>query len=144
MASRFLDSKTSQNASFANSIAIPITLINTPQLVAQQTLDLSGGTANLTRVEFNGVVTVQLPLLPLATNILVTVVRGLTSADTVVFSASQNLNLNILGGQLISFSGSDFNAFNIPNAAYSVFVQSSALGTIRVGPESFNFTAYSD
>lgn len=130
-----LDSRTSQNASYANSIAIPITVINTPQLIAQQTLD---------RVEFAGVVAVQLPLLPVATNITVTVFRGLTTSGLNIFSASQNLDLNLLGPQLISFSGSDFNAPNVANSAYSVFISASALGTIRVGPESFNFTAFSD
>ncbi|UKS28657.1 hypothetical protein LOZ80_06955 [Paenibacillus sp. HWE-109] len=140
----FLDLKTSQNASYANSIAIPILVINTPQLIAQQTLDLSGGTANLTRVEFSGVVAVQLPLLPLATTVLVSVVRGLTAGGVIVFSAAQNLDLSLLGPQLISFSGSDFNAPNTAGAAYSVFIQTSALGTIRVGPESFNFIGVSD
>ncbi|MFC5651345.1 hypothetical protein ACFPYJ_19965 [Paenibacillus solisilvae] len=141
---RFLDSKTTQNASYANSISIPITVINTPQLVAQQTLNLSGGIANFTRVGFTGVVAIQLPLLPVATNVLVTVVRGLTPSDLIVFSASENLNLSILGPQLIAFTGSDFNAPNNPSVPYTVFVQVSALGTTRVGPESFNFTAYSD
>lgn len=144
MVARLLDSKTSQNASYANSIAIPILVVNTPNLIAQQTLDLSTGTAGQTRVEFSGVAAVQLPLLPLATNIIVFVTRGLTSANLNVFSASQNLDLSILGPQLISFSGSDFNAPNTANVAYSVFIQTSALGTVRVGPESFNFTAYSD
>ncbi|WP_438432081.1 hypothetical protein [Gorillibacterium sp. sgz500922] len=144
MAARFLDSKTSQNASFANSIAIPIAAINTPELIAQQTLDLSGGTANLTHVEFMGVVAIQLPLLPVATNVTVTVYRGLTTSGVLVFSASQNLDLSILGPQLISFAGSDFNAPNTANVAYTVFVSVTVLGTTRVGPESFNFTAVSD
>ncbi|GFZ79684.1 hypothetical protein GCM10008018_26540 [Paenibacillus marchantiophytorum] len=140
----FLDLKTSQNASYANSIAIPILVINTPQLIAQQTLNLSGGTANLTRVEFSGVVAVQLPLLPLATTVLVSVVRGLTAEGVIVFSAAQNLELSLLGPQLIAFSGSDFNAPNAAGTAYSVFIQTSAIGTIRVGPESFNFIGVSD
>ncbi|AZN41825.1 hypothetical protein [Paenibacillus albus] len=143
MVARLLDSKTSQNASYANSIAIPILVINTPNLIAQQTLNLTSGTAGLTRVEFQGVAAVQLPLLPLATNITIFVTRGLTSGDVNVFSASQNLDLSILGPQLISFSGSDFNAPNTTQA-YSVWIESSALGTVRVGPESFNFTGYSD
>ncbi|MGO4953022.1 hypothetical protein [Paenibacillus sp. DRB1-1] len=144
MPARFVDSKTSQNASYANSISIPITVLNAPQLVAQQTLDLSGGTTNLTRVEFSGVIALQLPLLPVATTATVTVVRGSTPSGATVFSAAQNLELSLLGPQLISFAGSDFNAPNISGVVYTVFVQTSALGTIRVGPESFNFTAVSD
>ncbi|SDW13518.1 hypothetical protein [Paenibacillus sp. CF384] len=143
MAAILLDSKTSQNASYANSIAIPITIINTPNLIAQQTLNLSAGVAGQTRVEFTGVAAVQLPLLPLLTTVTIFVTRGLTAGDTNVFSAAQNLDLSIIGPQLLAFSGSDFNAPNIANQAYSVWIQSSALGTVRVGPESFNFTAFS-
>ncbi|CAI6079757.1 hypothetical protein [Cohnella sp. JJ-181] len=144
MAARFLESKTSQNASYANSIAIPISVINTPQLVAQQTLDLSAGTAGLTRVEFTGVMALQLPLVPVVTNITILVYRGLTTGGVLVFSASENLNVAILGPQLITIAGSDFNAPNIGNVPYTVFVTASLLGTTRVGPESFNFTAVSD
>lgn len=144
MPARFLDSKTSQNASYANSIAIPIAVINVPQLVAQQTLDLSGGTAGLTRVEFTGIIALQLPLLPAVTNITLDVYRGLTTEGVLVFSASENLNINLLGPQLITIAGSDFNAPNISGVAYTVFVTASVLGTIRVGPESYNFTGVSD
>lgn len=144
MAARFLDSKTSQNASYANSIAIPISVIGTPQLVAQQTLDLSAGTAGLTRVEFTGIIALQLPLLPAVTNITLDVYRGLTTGGVLVFSASENLNINLLGPQLITIAGSDFNAPNISGVAYTVFVTASVLGTIRVGPESYNFTGVSD
>ncbi|MFI2855984.1 hypothetical protein ACH6EH_02465 [Paenibacillus sp. JSM ZJ436] len=144
MPAQFLDSKTSQNASYANSIAIPLSIIGVPQLIAQQTLDLSAGGAGLTRVEFSGVLAVQLPLLPVATTVTVFVTRGLTPSDTIVFSAARSLDLSILGPQLIAFSGSDFNAPNTTAAAYSVFVSTTALGVTRVGPESFNFTGTSD
>ncbi|GAB6992052.1 hypothetical protein [Paenibacillus pini] len=138
-----LDIKTSQNASYANSIAIPISAINTPELIAQQTLNLSQGIAGSTVVEFTGVAAVQLPLLPVVTTVTITVIRGLTTSGLIVFSAAQNLNINVLGPQLIAFSGSDFTAPNAANTAYTVFISSSALGTIRVGPESFNFTGVS-
>ncbi|MBB3110055.1 hypothetical protein FHS18_002122 [Paenibacillus phyllosphaerae] len=140
----FLDSKTSQNASYANSIAIPINAINAPELVAQQTLNLSGGTAGLTRVSFSGTIALQLGLLPVLTNVTLSVYRGLDTSGVSVFTASENLNVNLLGPQIISFSGSDFNAPNIANQAYTVFVTVSALGTVRVGPESFNFIAVSE
>lgn len=144
MTARLLDSKTSQNASYANSIAIPITVINTQQLIAQQTLDFSLGTAGLTRVQFSGVAAIQLPLLPAATTVTITVYRGLTTAGVQVFSAAQNLDISLLGPQLISFTGSDFNAPNTASSAYTVFISINILGTVRVGPESFNFTGYSD
>ncbi|TYP70044.1 hypothetical protein [Paenibacillus methanolicus] len=140
----FLDSKTSQNASYANSIAIPISILGTPTLVAQQTLDLSAGNANLTRVAFTGTLALQLGLLPVATNVTIGVYRGLDTSGVLVYSATENMNINLLGAQIFSIAGSDFNAPNIAGVAYTVFVSVSALGVTRVGPESFNFTAVTD
>ncbi|SEN96277.1 hypothetical protein [Paenibacillus sp. OV219] len=141
---RLLDSKTSQNASYANSISIPIILISLPQIIAQQTLNLSTGAANFTTVSFSGTVVLQVGPQQPATNILITVIRGLTTSGVSVFSASRNLNINLLGPQVISFSGSDFNAPNTANVAYTVFIQASLVGVTRVGPESVNFTAVSE
>ncbi|MFC4103386.1 hypothetical protein [Paenibacillus xanthanilyticus] len=140
----FLDSKTSQNASYANSIAIPISILGTPTLVAQQTLDLSAGNANLTRVTFSGTIALQLGLLPVATNVTIGVYRGLDTSGVLVYSASENMDINLLGPQVFSLSGSDFNAPNIAGVPYSVFVTVTALGVTRVGPESFNFIAITD
>ena len=44
--STFLDARTSQNASLANSIAIPILFLNTPQLFGQIGLQTAGAGAN--------------------------------------------------------------------------------------------------
>ncbi|MGN7456071.1 hypothetical protein ACTHPH_14780 [Paenibacillus pasadenensis] len=141
--SRFLDLKTSQNASFANSIAIPITIINQNQLIAQQTLDLTTGVSGQTRVDFVGMMAIQLGLLPVATTVTISVVRGTLPTDTLVFSAAQVLDISLLGPQLINIAGSDFFA---PNAVqtYTVFASVTALGATRVGPESFNFIGSSD
>ncbi|AZN41428.1 hypothetical protein [Paenibacillus albus] len=141
---RLIDSKTSQNASYANSIAIPIIIIALPQIIAQQTLNLSAGTANFTTVIFSGTAALQLGPSPSVTNITITVVRGLTTSGVSVFSASQNLDISLLGPQIISFSGSDFNAPNLANVTYTVFIQASLVGVTRVGPESVNFTAVSE
>jgi hypothetical protein len=141
---KLLDARTSQNASFANSIAIPITAINTGQLWAQQTLNLAGGTANTVRVEFSGTISLQLPLIPVATNVLIFIVRGTTPSSLIIFSAAENLNLAIVGPQVLSFAASDFYAPNISPVTYTAIVSVTALGTTRVGPESLNLTAYSD
>jgi hypothetical protein len=138
-----LDARTSQNASFANSISIPILVINTGQLWAQQTLNLSAGTALTVRVDLSGTIALQLPLLPVATTATIFIVRGTTPTDLIVYSAAQNLNLSIIGPQILSFAGSDFNAPNISPVTYTAFVSVTALGTTRVGPESLNLTAYS-
>lgn len=138
---QLLDARTSQNASYANSIAIPILAINTPQLFAQQTLDLNAGTEGATYVEFSGTVTFQLPVVPLLTNATITVVRGTLPTDTLVFSATQELNIAIVGPQVISFTGSDFNA-PVSEITYTAFVEIDVLGAVRVGPESANFNGY--
>ncbi|SDS41582.1 hypothetical protein SAMN05444162_1428 [Paenibacillaceae bacterium GAS479] len=139
----FLDLKSSQNASFANSISIPITVINTGQLIAQQTLDLSDGEAGQTRVDFSGVCGVQLGVSQPVATITISVVRGTLPTDPLVFSGAQTLDTSLSGPQLINVTGSDFFAPNTVQT-YTAFVSSSALGTIRVGPESFYFIGTSD
>jgi len=138
-----LDARTSQNASYANSISIPIT--TTPQLFAQLTLTTTGATQNL-RTQIAGTVAVQLPLVPVVTTITVTIVRGTAPSDTVIYSASDVLDTSVVGPQVLSFSASDFNV-PIPGnnrVIYTAFISASAVGTTRVGPESFNATIYSD
>ncbi|USK62682.1 hypothetical protein [Peribacillus frigoritolerans] len=140
---KLLDARTSQNASYANSIGILVT--TTPQLFARLTLNAAGATG-LVRTQISGTVSVQLPLLPVATSITMTIVRGNDPTDFLIYSAREDLQLSILGPQILSFSASDFNV-PIPannQVVYTAFITASAIGTIRVGPESFNATIYSD
>jgi hypothetical protein len=138
-----LDARTSQNASYANSINIPVS--TTPQLFAQLTLNTTGATQNL-RTQMSGTVTIQLPLLPLATSITVTIVRGTTPSDLIIYSVREVLDTAITGPQVLSFTASDFNVPITANnrVVYTVFINASAVGTTRVGPESFNATVYAD
>lgn len=138
-----LDARTSQNASFANSINVPITAVNAPQLFAQLTLNLAGATG-LIRSQFTGVIALQLSVLPVTTTATITVVRGTTPSDLIIFSEAQNLNASIIGPQVFAFTGSDFNVPNAGTVVYTVFISVSALGTTRVGPESFNALVFSD
>jgi hypothetical protein len=138
---QFLDLRTSQNASYANSIAIPILVVDTPQLVGQVGLDVQNAGDNV-RVELQGTIGLQLPLALVA--ITITVVRGTLPTDEVVFSASQSFNLEVLAPQVISFNGSDYDPPSDPQLTYTMFVSASLLGTIRVGPESFSGIAVSD
>ncbi|KAA9013581.1 hypothetical protein [Niallia endozanthoxylica] len=140
---KLLDARTSQNASYANSIGILIT--TTPQLFARLTLNTTGATG-LVRTQISGTVAVQLPLLPVLTTVTVRIVRGTAPTDFLVYSAEDTLDTSILGPQILSFSASDFNV-PIPasnSIVYTAFIEASAVGTIRVGPESFNATIYSD
>lgn len=137
----YLDGRTSQNASYANSIAIPITLLNTPQLFGQVGLISEGVTTN-PRVILKGTISLQLPLALLG--ITITIVRGTLPTDSLVYSATSTFNLSVLAPQVITFSADDFNPPVTPQLTYTAFVSSNLLGTIRVGPESFDAILVSD
>ncbi|MDR7071599.1 hypothetical protein [Fictibacillus barbaricus] len=138
---QFLDLRTSQNASYANSIAIPILVVDTPQLVGQIGLNLQNAGSDI-RIDLQGTIALQLPLSLVA--ITITVVRGTLPTDEVVFSASQSFSLDVLAPQIITFNGSDYNPPSDPQLTYTMFVSSSLLGTIRIGPESFTGIAVSE
>jgi hypothetical protein len=92
----------------------------------------------------SGIISLQLPLLPALTSVTVTVVRGTEPTDPVVFSASSNLDLEILGPQAFNFVAADIN---VPpptggQLTYTAFITASLIGTVRVGPESFNGIAF--
>lgn len=57
---RLLDARTSQNASIANSISIPITILSQPGLFGQIGLNVSGATGPI-RTQLSGTVTCQYP-----------------------------------------------------------------------------------
>ncbi|MEC0124008.1 hypothetical protein [Paenibacillus pabuli] len=139
--SQFIDARTSQNASLANSIAIPILVVNTPQLFGQIGLVTAGIGAN-PRVQFKGTVSVQLPLA--LVGITIRIVRGTLATDPVIYSATSTFNLSILAPQIITFSADDFNPPITPQLTYTAFISSNLLGTIRVGPENFDGAVYSD
>lgn len=131
-----LDARTSQNASIANSISIPIPILSAPGLFGQVGLNVLGTTGPI-RTQLSRTVACQLPLLPVATTITLTVVRGTSLTDPVIYSSAEALNINLLGPQLFTFTASDFN---VPPPAselliYTPFISSNVLGTVRVGPE---------
>lgn len=137
-----LDARTSQNASTSNSISVPV-LVGTQQLFGQVGL-ITAGTTTPIRVQMSGIISLQLPLLPALTTVTVRIVRGTQPTDPTVFSASSNLDLEILGPQAFNFVAADIN---VPPSAsgqltYTAFVSSNLLGTVRVGPESFYAIAF--
>lgn len=137
----FIDSRTSQNSSFANSINIPVLVINAPQLFGQIGL-LTEGSGPNPRVVFSGTISVQVPLA--LVGITVTIVRGTLPTNPVVYSATSTFSLSVLAPQVINFTATDFNPPITPQLTYTAFVSTNLLGTIRVGPESFNGQLYSD
>lgn len=146
--SQFLDFRTTQNASYANSISIPITVLNEPQFLGQLGLDVTGASGTI-RVGLSGTVAVQVPALPVTSSITLTVVEGITSnpQQGVVFSVTEVFGVSVLGPQVLSFNGTRFNPPTPPpgqNLVYSLFITANALGATRVGPESFSAFAVSD
>ncbi|MEK3877441.1 MULTISPECIES: hypothetical protein [unclassified Paenibacillus] len=137
----YVDGRTSQNASTANSIAIPILVINTPQLFGQIGLITAGVGAN-PRVMLKGTISFQLPLA--LVGVTITIVRGTVITDPVVYSATSTFNLSVLAPQVITFSADDFLPPVTPQLTYTAFVSSNLLGTVRVGPESFDGILVSD
>jgi hypothetical protein len=137
----YIDGRTSQNASYANSISIPISVINTPQLFGQVGLITQGVGAN-PRVILKGTVSVQIPVALLG--ITITIVRGTLPTDPLIYSATSTFNLSVLAPQVITFSADDFNPPVTPQLTYTAFVSSNLLGTVRVGPESFDAILVSD
>lgn len=138
----FLDARTSQNASYANSIAVPITVINTPQLFGQIGLSTTGVGAN-PRALLSGTISLQLPLA--LVGITITVVRGTLATDPLIYSATSTFNLSVLAPQIITFSAEDYNPpISSTTLAYTAFVSSNLLGTVRVGPENFGGLLASD
>lgn len=137
----FIDGRTSQNASYANSIAIPILVVDTPQLFGQIGLNTAGVTTN-PRVIMKGTIAVQLPLA--LVGITITVVRGTLPTDPLVYSATSTFSLSVLAPQVITFSADDFNPTVTDLLVYTAFVSSNLLGTIRVGPENFDGILVSD
>ncbi|MFK0522697.1 hypothetical protein ACINKY_10885 [Paenibacillus illinoisensis] len=137
----FLDARTSQNASLANSISVPILVINTPQLFGQIGL-LTAGAGTNPRVQFKGTVSVTLPLA--LAGITIRVVRGTQATDPAVYSATATFALSVLAPQVITFSGNDFNPPILPQLTYTAFISSNLLGTVRVGPENFDGFIVSD
>lgn len=139
--SQFIDSRTSQNASTSNSISIPILLLNTPQLFGQIGL-LTAGVGPNPRVVFSGTISVQIPLA--LAGITIRIVRGTAPTDSIVYSATSTFDLSVLAAQIINFTATDFNPPITPQLTYSAYVISNLLGTVRVGPETFNGQLYSD
>jgi hypothetical protein len=137
----YVDGRTSQNASTANSIAIPILVINTPQLFGQIGL-ITAGVGTNPRVILKGTISVTLPLA--LVGVTISIVRGTLPTDPLVYSATSTFSLSVLAPQVITFSADDFIPPITPQLTYTAFITSNLLGTIRVGPESFDGILVSD
>jgi hypothetical protein len=144
--SRFLDARTSQNASYGGSISTVLPP-NTPTSIGVVGLNVTGATGVI-RVIFNGIAGIDLPDTPPPDGsvIVMAVVRGTTLVQSaLVGDVFIPLLPTDTGLKVLNLTISDYN---VPYPAsnqlvYSLAVFSSVGGT-RVGPESFNAEAFSD
>ncbi|MEM5003273.1 hypothetical protein [Priestia megaterium] len=148
MADRYLDGRTSQNASKANSINVPTSASQV--LWGQVGLDVSSANPSLPiRVQFDGTISLKLSPAPVSAvnTVEVRVVRGTNATDPIVYTVQKILFAATSGyPDVLTFSGSDYN---VPKGSgfviYTAFVRnitgSSESDVVRVGPESFNVSA---
>jgi hypothetical protein len=144
---RLLDGRTSQNASFQQSISSSTP--TTPTLFGQVGLQcLNPG--GIIRVQFTATVTILFPAGSTSSStILIQVVIGTQITDPTVYSANLTVPATAPNGPTIlpyTVTGSDYNVPAPPNnqLVYSAFISSNNSLPIRIGPESFNAAAYSD
>ncbi|AOH55186.1 hypothetical protein ABE28_012575 [Peribacillus muralis] len=144
---KFLDAQTSQNASYRDSISIPVT--TTPVLFGSLGLNTAGAGANL-RVEFTFTATLS-SLAAILTPVNIEIYRGTGVGRVLVYSAQQTLpiaGLGVASETIISLSGADFNP-PAPNnfLVYQAFISipgGIVIAPTRTGPESFFAAAFSD
>lgn len=149
MAPILLDGRTSQNASYANSINIPTTA--SYQLFAQVGLNVTAADPSTPiRVQFEGIVTFKLfPQAAHGVNTMeIIIVRGTDPNTNQVFSGIQTLvlNGNENGPQEYTFAASDYDPpIGSGLLVYTGFVRnitgSDEESVTRVGPESFDALA---
>jgi hypothetical protein len=142
---KLLDARTSQNASYGQSIAtvLPPQMPTPIGVVGLNVTDAFG----IIRVTFNGIAAIDILTTPPPDDKIVAigVVRGTTANDPIVGYALYPFSAVDMGIKVVNLTLSDYN---VPHPAsnelvYSLILFSSSGGT-RIGPESFNAAAYSD
>ncbi len=145
--SRLLDARTSQNASYQQSISSPTP--TTPAIFGQVGLQCINPGGSI-RVQFTATTTISFPGAATNLAVFIYIVRGTLISDPLVYSATLTLPATApVGGPTIipfSVTGSDFNVPAPLNSqlTYSAFISSNSSSPLRVGPESLNAAAYSD
>jgi hypothetical protein len=144
--SRFLDARTSQNASYGGSITTALPP-STPTSIGVVGLNVIGA-SGVIRVILNGIAGIELPAAPPPDGsvIVLAVVRGTTLiqealvGDVVIPLLPTDTGVKILN---LTISDYDVPYPSSTELVYSLAVFSSVGGT-RLGPESFNAEAFSD
>ncbi|QOS78609.1 hypothetical protein JNUCC31_28545 [Paenibacillus sp. JNUCC31] len=141
---KLLDARTSQNASYGNTISIPLPA-NTPVAIGEVGLDATDANGNI-RVQLSGIAELAFPTTPPFDSVIAfSIVRG---ADSLVAYALYSVSVseaNPNAVQVVTINASDFNVPLPPSneLVYTLYLFSTADAT-RIGIESFNAVAYSD
>ncbi|CAH0118511.1 MULTISPECIES: hypothetical protein [unclassified Paenibacillus] len=141
---RLIDSQISQNS---GSFGAPNTVLDgTPQLFGTLGLITAGAGPNL-RVILNATVTIG-SVLTVLTPAVVQIFRGVGPGATLIYTAVTTLPLLGVAALTtipITVTAADFNPPNPGFLTYQAFVFVGGVAVVtRIGPESFNATAYSD
>ncbi|MCR8842872.1 hypothetical protein NQ117_04195 [Paenibacillus sp. SC116] len=136
--STFVDGQISQNASYAGSIAVPLTAA--PALFGTLGINLATATTG-TRVELSATVAVTTLLAVLGT-VTILIFRDTTQ----IYSATTALPVNALDTLTFTVSATDFNVPTTPSfPIYTAYVLGSGINlATRTGPESFSAVAVSN
>ncbi|MES1039921.1 hypothetical protein [Peribacillus simplex] len=144
---KFLDAQTSQNASYRDSISVPVTA--TPALFGTLGLNTTGAGPNL-RVEFTFTATLS-SLAAILTPVNIEIYRGTGVGRVLVYSAQLTLpvaGLGVASETIITLAGADFNPPSPNNfLVYQSFISipgGIVVAPTRTGPESFYAAAFSN
>ncbi|WP_413408499.1 hypothetical protein [Paenibacillus amylolyticus] len=145
-----LDARTSQGSN-GHNILTPSFTNGVPQLFAQVGLQVSNP-GMFIRTFFSGIIEVTANQLPVNGNFVIEVYRGLSSSQQLVYRAGTIVQANAFFSPcVLSFTGSEYNvpppgSGQLVYSVYAIFTYdpSFSINNLRLGPESFNATVYSN
>jgi len=145
-----LDARTSQGSNGQNSVT-PSFTNGVSVLFAQVGLQVSNPGTSI-RTLFSGIINVTANQLPVNGDLVIEVYRGLGVSRQLVYRAGTIVLSNpFFSPCIFSFTGSDFNVPAPGNgqlvySAYATFTFNPIynVSNLRLGPESFNATVYSE
>ncbi|WP_420538964.1 hypothetical protein ACN92M_13595 [Paenibacillus polymyxa] len=142
---RLLDARTSQNASYGNTISIPLPA-NTAVAIAELGLEVTGAGENM-RVQLTGIAELAFPTTPPFDSVIsFSIVRG--DVDSLVAYALYSVSVSEVNPnavQVVTINAYDYSIPLPPSneLVYTLYIFCTADAT-RIGMESFNAVAYSD
>ncbi|KOY15400.1 hypothetical protein [Paenibacillus xylanivorans] len=141
---KLLDARTSQNASYGNTISIPLPA-NTPVAIGEVGLDATDAGGNI-RVQLSGIAELAFPTTPPFDSVIAfSIARGTDSLVAYALYSVSVSEANPNAVQVVTINASDFNVPLPPSneLVYTLYLFCTADAT-RIGIESFNAVAYSD